>query len=207
MNQLSDDCTYSNHLPKLFQIGHNKTATRSIFDIFISNGYRAFHWEKGNLAKKIFDNFVSDLPLLDSIEDAHLYSDLESERLFYSYKLFPQLDLEYPGSYFIYNSRDVNAWIKSRLKHAHGEYAKECLQNLVRKGVELSSVEDLAEHWKSGFIKHEKNLRKYFENKNNLIEVDIDSDESKQLFVEKLINLGFEIKESTFPHVGRTLQR
>ena len=68
---------YDKNLPKVFVIGHNKTATRSIDALFKLSNYRSIHWDMNNLASTIRSNLKSNLPLLTYINDYHCYSDME----------------------------------------------------------------------------------------------------------------------------------
>lgn len=186
---------YDKKLPKVFVIGHNKTATRSIDLLFKLSNYRALHWDKENLAKTIRSNFKSNLPLLTYIDDYHCYSDMEISGEFYAYELFPLLDLQYPNSLFIYNKRNVSKWINSRKNH--GTYANAYQKKFnSRNPKKLRTIEEVEQHWKQFFANHEKNILTYFKDKDNLIQVDIDSEQSQQDLILHLRNTGFKIEES-----------
>ena len=199
--------SYDPSLPKLFVLGHNKTATSSMHDLFIKNGYKSYHWELGILSQKIKQNFSSNSKLLKGIDDAHLYSDINQiDGYLSAYKLFPQLDLEYPGSYFIYNYRNVDEWLISRTKHANGLYIKNCIYKLNSiDNFNFKSYEDIHNHWRDYFLRHEAMVKKYFEGKNNLITLNIDDDKSKKDFCNKLREIGFKIKDMTLPHSLKTI--
>mgnify|MGYP001224864088 CR=1 FL=1 len=198
---------YFEELPKVFVIGHHKTGTYSISKLFKNNGYKSFHCEQGRLAKKIIENFQNCHSLLYEIEDVHLYSDIEFVGNLYAYTLFPLLDLQYPGSYFIYNFRNIDNWIKSRIKHDNGLYAKECLRILKSYYPSIKSEDLLIKHWKNFYIMHENSVKKYFANKDNLIQVDLDSQKSKENLCKKLKEIGFSLKEDSLPRDNITLTK
>ena len=198
--------SYYPSLPKLFVVGHNKTGTSSINDLFIKNGYKSYHHENGILSQKINQNFSSNSKLLRGIDDAHLYSDITKiDGYLSSYNLFPQLDLQYPGSYFIYNYRNLDEWIISRTKHAQYKYIDNCVHKLNSShNFNLKSYEDIHKHWRDYFLRHEAMVKKYFEGKNNLIILNINDEKSKSDFCTKLREIGFEIKDKTLPHSFKT---
>ncbi len=55
-------------LPRVFIIGFNKCGTRTLHYYFESNGYRAVHWDKGKLARTVFQNLVDSRPLLGRLQ-------------------------------------------------------------------------------------------------------------------------------------------
>jgi len=186
---------YDKKLPKVFVIGHNKTATRSIDLLFKLSNYRALHWDKNNLTKTIRSNFKSNLPLLTYIDDYHCYSDMEIPGEFYAYELFPLFDLQYPNSLFIYNKRQVSDWITSRKNH--GTYANDYQKKFnSRNHKKLMTIKEVEQHWKQFFENHEKRILTYFKGKDNLFQLDIESKQSQQDLIQHLRNTGFKIKES-----------
>ena len=200
------DSIYNDKLPKFFVIGHNKTGTTSIHQLFKKNGYKSLHFEYGFLSHKIKMNFLSNMPLLTGIEESHLYSDIECPNgLSYDYNLFPQLDLQNPNSYFIYNYRNVEDWINSRLKHNFGTYLFNCKKNLQKYyGLKFSSDKDVIDYWKNLYYNHESYVKKYFEGKPNLIFLNIDDENSKKDFCKHLKKLGFKINEETLGEFNKT---
>ena len=170
---------------RIFLIGHNKCGTRSFVRLLRSNGYKSIHFGNGRAARLIQANFTFSRPLLQGLDRFTGYADLEVCGEFYSYRLFPQLDLQYPGSTFIYNKRDVNAWITSRLNHSlrvKGSYADRYL-NRMRAAFNNPSldIDDLRRHWKQAWKRHETDLERYFTGRNNyfaLISVSLKSRQS-----------------------------
>ena len=63
----------------------------------------------------------------------------------YACRLFPLFDLQYLGSCFVYNVRDVNRWVESRLYHRNGRYARTYLQRMQRAFEDSSlTLDDLS---------------------------------------------------------------
>ena len=69
----------------------------------------------------------------------------------------------------------------------------------------LKSYEDIHNHWRDYFLRHESMVKKYFEHKNNLIILNINDNKSKRDFCNKLREIGFEIKDKTLPHSLKTI--
>jgi len=136
------------------------------------------------------------------------YADLEVCGEFYAYRLFPQLDLQYPGSTFVYNKRDVNAWIQSRLNHSlrvKGSYADRYL-NRMRAAFNNPSldIDDLRLHWKQAWKRHETDLERYFTGRNNYFAFDIGVPEEQAKLCSFLRSRGYSIEGDALPHVGAT---
>ena len=50
---------------RVFQIGFNKCGTRSLFKFFKKNGIESIHYDKGNIAISMFNNFNQNKKLID----------------------------------------------------------------------------------------------------------------------------------------------
>ena len=124
----------------------------------------------------------------------------------YEYNLFPQLDLQYPGSFFIYNYRDIEKWIISRINHKliknwNGKYIDACLQNLnYFYGYNFKTYEEICNHWRRYYYRHENMVKKYFKYKKNLLFLNLDDENSKSNLIVNIRNLGFEAILSELPH-------
>ena len=202
-------------LPKVFVIGHHKIATRSIHRLFRIDGYRAIHWKGGRIADTMLKNLRTSQPLLTGIDKSNVYSDMEclhkNGEFFYGHRLFPILDLQYPGSLFIFNTRNLESWIKSQLAHKskkHGPYVRR-----VRKGLNALNpdrqitTEDVIEMWRKTWHQHENEVNKYFSGKSNLIKVNIENPESKKLLIHSLKQHGYQLTSDDLPYVGATPEK
>ena len=199
-------------LPKIFVIGHHKIATRSIDRLFSWSGYPTIHCKKGQIARTMLSNLRLFRPLLHGLEDIQVFSDMEyvstDGEIFFGYRLFPQLDYHYPGSYFVYNYRGVDGWIKSQFSHKNkilGSYAKR-YKKALKKLLNVDKVSDqqLEQHFFDCWSQHEKDVNQYFSNRNNLIRLDITNPESKSNFIQAIRKLNYQITSEDLPHVGKT---
>jgi len=95
---------------KIFCIGVNKTGTSSLHEAFQILGLRSLH----NVYKAnalIEAAIQANQKLLLHLDEYDAFSD----HPFFRY--YQDLDLQYPGSKFILNTRDSKRWVESRIKH------------------------------------------------------------------------------------------
>jgi hypothetical protein len=114
---------------KIFQIGFNRCGTTSIYDFFKKscvNNLKCVHWDNGNIAKTIFKNNNNGRPplynskylLYDFIGD--MEANIDNKIYYFAFlDSYSLLDLHYPNSKFILNTRNKENWINSRLRHYH----------------------------------------------------------------------------------------
>ncbi len=85
------------------------------------------------------------------------------------------IDKQYDDVYFILNTRDVNRWIDSRLKHNNGTYLERfcSILNMNKKGV--------INYWLSMWYKHHAEVLTYFYNRENFLLFNIDTGNGEML--------------------------
>ena len=202
-------------LPKVFVIGHHKIATRSIHRLFRIDGYRAIHWKGGRIADTMLKNLRTSQPLLTGIDKSNVYSDMEclhkNGEFFYGHRLFPILDLQYPGSLFIFNTRNLESWIKSQLAHKskkYGSYVRRISKGLSALNPDRQiTTEDVIEMWRKTWHQHEEEVNKYFSDKSNLLRVNIEDQDSKRLLIHSLKQHGYQLTSDDLPYVGATPEK
>jgi hypothetical protein len=161
--------------PRIFQIGFNKCGTRTIHHFFKANGLNCVHWEGGNLARTMIANMINGCPILTGYEEFDVFSDMEflnDDFAFEAFKLFKPLAEENPGSVFILNSRDREAWIRSRLNHAGGLYARRW-----KKVMGVTEDAEIAAIWRSDWDYHYARAAAFFaDGRNRCIALNLDTD-------------------------------
>ena len=166
--------------PRIFQIGFNKCGTRTFHHFFKKNGLRCIHWEGGKLARAMIANHLNGRPILTGYEDFDVFSDMEAltnDFAFEAFKLFTHLAAEYPDSIFILNSRDREAWVKSRLNHAGGLYARRWKSVA---GVQEDS--EIADLWRADWDHHYARAAAFFaDGRHRCIPVNIDTEGAAKL--------------------------
>jgi hypothetical protein len=149
---------------KIFQIGFNKCGTSTIHHYLRVNGVRSVHWDNGRLAQRMFANLANGKDLLAGYEAFDAFTDMEylDDRgtFLEAYKLFPYLAAQYPDAVFILNTRDRENWIRSRLRHGGGGYAR---RHHAYHGTR--SDRELAELWRLDWEHHHRRVARFFAGK------------------------------------------
>lgn len=211
---------------KIFQIGFNKCGTVSLNKLFLTYSnpiISSTHWNYGYLAYSIHCNIQTGnfLPLNDY--NYHAYFDMEcfiQENdsiqyipIFQNY--FDLLDINYPNSIFILNTRNIDNWIESRLNH-YSSFSpiinnivyrtKEPIKyvDLFKAVLKTENVKDITDLWKQNWIDHHENILEYFSfRENHLLVYDIEKDDISKIktFFQ---NLDITFITDKFPHEHKT---
>lgn len=143
---------------KIFGIGLSRTGTNSLCEMMQALGFESIH-----------------LPLSMQQIHAHVFANDTPVAA-----RFEELDLMFPGSRFIYTTRDIDAWVESCLKWLESESRKRWLdqlpdenaRNWLSEGdVKLYGLGDQAlsginrESLISAFARHEQRVMNYFRNR------------------------------------------
>lgn len=182
---------------KIFQIGFNKCGTTSLFHFFKKNGIPSVHHSFNGIriSKRIYDNLSKGLPLLDSIDDFVFYSDMEWGQQLYAYKLFRELDNQYPKSKFILNIRNIDNWLKSRLDHQR--YMAKDMKRL------NLTMDEVLSYWAEDFISHNQSVKDYFKDKpKKLLIFDIEKDDPRN--ISTFLSDHFTFQYNDFPKSNRS---
>lgn len=186
--------------PFVFIIGFNKTGTRSLHKFFLDNGFPSIHWGEGQIALAMKGNKARGWPILTGFDLKYrVFSDLTHvEDTFYceGNKWFRELDRDYPGSYFILNTRPLEAWLLSRERHERGKFLQ---KHMNIRGT--SSKEATIAAWAQEREDFHAEVRAYFSPNNRFLEVDIESEDAA---VQISNLLGFTPNPQTWKRRGRT---
>jgi len=211
---------------KIFQIGFNKCGTISLSKLFSNYSnpiISSIHWNYGYLAHSIYSNIETGNFLPLDHYNYHAYFDMEcfiqegnSIRyipIFQDY--FDLLDINYPNSIFILNTRDISNWIISRLNH-HSFFSpinnsvvyrtKKPIRyiDLYKKIYDTNNEDDIIDIWKQNWIDHHTNVLEYFSFRpNDLLVYDIEKDDISKIktFFQ---NLDITFTTDKFPHEHKT---
>ncbi len=158
---------------KVFAIGLPKTGTNSITNVFTDLGFKTKHYIAHNFEEKSSKyDFISDV--LASIR-------------------FEWLDRAYPGSKFILTVRELNSWLDSCRNHFKREAGG--IMGKVREELFGVNVWD-EELFRETYNRHFRNVRTYFQGRDNLLILDIlggDKPDRMEDF------LGFDVNVGSFP--------
>ncbi len=187
--------------------------TRSFTKFFRDNNFEGFHWEGGEIANQLFHNLKNGKTYFDENfegpfpnKQGSFYAGMEDDTdlilqqnkgaslpwdKLEASKLFKELDISYPGSLFILNTR--NDWVERKTK----EYLKNDRYKMLPDGIVLS---DLSNWWAKDQQEHFENVRNYFQNRNDFLDYNIQEDDSSKI-VNWLSKFNIEIKNTTFPQI------
>ena len=187
---------------RIFQIGFHISGTRSLAKFFETNGFKSFHHSTGRrsiLADQLFENlkdgkthfnknFEGPFPGAKGV----FYSDMENNMgaadprdKREAYKLFKELDLSYPGSLFILNTRDD--WVDRKIRGLKTEDARRTHR------ATGWSKEDIREWLRKDQKEHYKKVREYFKGRKEFIEFNIKKDNIQKI-IDWLNEFDIEIK-------------
>ncbi len=170
---------------KVFLIGFSKCGTKTISDFFAVNAIPAIHHDLGRLASTMHNNALQGKKLLDERYERYtLFADMEK---IYTYPIisipmlyFKELDKQYPGSKFILNTRNKEAWLKSRSLHRATQQNLTLLE-LNSNMLYISHAAVLAK-WSQEWDAHHKAVLAYFKRRpKDLLVFNIEQDPPEKL--------------------------
>ena len=144
---------------RIFQIGFNRCGTTTLARFFRRNVIPSIHWHRGKLAVTMYNNLAAGRPLISGYGHKHFFADMETlteSEYLPAYKLYPQLAKENPGALFLLNTRDCDAWLRSRILRK--SYLKR-----YRMAKKLASNEAVVNEWRRDWIEHHSAVRKFFD--------------------------------------------
>lgn len=185
---------------KIFQIGFNKCGTRSISHFFNRHGLKAADWERGKLARAIRDDLSVGRKPLSDWKDTQVFTDMEqvnAHDIIEGYREFRALDEAYNDALFILNTRNGEAWIRSRHAHGAGAYT-----SAYRRYFGLDTDAEVFDHWRRDWYKHHAEVLDYFlpDRGHRLFIWDIDSPDFEGLQNK----VGFNIQTNLWLQRGKT---
>ncbi len=156
------------------QIGFNKCATSAFAKLFQGSGYKALHsggriWRlQGHPAiteiapqRRIAQNIDAGRPPLAGLEEFDAFFDMiaftdANATPREHHKRFDLFAEAYPNAKFLLNTRDEDDWLRSRLRHDDGQFAKNWM---AAAGIDQDG---LIRTWRQEFRDHHARVRAYF---------------------------------------------
>jgi hypothetical protein len=206
-NKTINNNTINNNI-KIFLIGFNRCGTRTLHYFFKDNNLKSIHWDSDNLVNVFENNIKNGNKLLENgktinkkvnsdcnYSEATVFSDMTKDKTSKDAKdYYKQLDNDYPNSKFILNIRDVDKWIKSRIKHANGRILK------YHMSLYDCDEEQVKIIWKQMYEKHIIDVKNYFKDRSlDLCIFNIENDS-----VDKIIEFlkdDFVLNKKYYNHV------
>ena len=178
--------------PHVIQLGFNKTGTSSLGRLFKSNNYTVGSVRLAKLIKKNIDQKIAPYSGMESID---LFQDVENhKKCIYIYEYFETIFENYPESYYILTTRSCESWIKSRMLHKQGNYARIALEH---KGI--SSLSELRDIWRSEFYEYHLKVNTFFNKRKNFFTLSLENINYKAL--QDFLKRDYTFKQSTYPKV------
>jgi hypothetical protein len=164
-------------------IGFNKTGTTSLMHFFQENGFSTIKHHNGRLPLSMIKNAAALKKVFEGYEDRYgVFCDLgyySDSFCFECNQLFRTIDSQYSNVRFIYNYRPVEKWLDSRVNHqskasiqTNGTFVER-----QSKFYGTKNIGELREIWRSQRGSFEQDIRKYFSERDNLLEIDIENDD------------------------------
>jgi hypothetical protein len=214
---------------RIFQVGFNKCGTLSLYNLFqnyCTPTITSVHWNRGYLARDIHDNILKGCPPLSGYESYSAYFDMECFRT-HNEKIswvsiakdyFDLLDINYPNSKFILNTRNIDNWINSRIRHmcdfspmryGYTERLTSSVPYLEyhKQAYDVDSIEKLIPIWREEWNTHHDNIITHFTYRpNDLLVFDIEQDPFSKL-QDFFTQCGFNFSIDKLPHDNKTQDR
>ena len=191
---------------RLFIIGMNKTATRSLHYLFKLSGYACVHWDHGKLAYTIEQNTKSGRDPIEGYESYHVFSDMEGgydQPVVESYRYFKQIYGAHPEATFLLNYRDVDDWLRSKQRHDIKHYGYPIYLQHYKKHLNLKTDEEVLNHWRRCYYAHTAGVLDFFADKpQSLVLFNLDRD-TPEVLAERL-RPAFQVDPAHWSHVGKT---
>ena len=187
---------------RIFQIGFNKCGTRSLYRFLQRSGIHAAHFNRGLLAFTLRENVLAGRkPLAGKIAPYTAFTDVQQVTRDFAIEgvhYFRELHAYYPNSYFILNTRDKDGWIRSRLRHGAGSYARR-----YGRALKLTEESDVIRHWSEDWDRHHAAVTDFFADKpGRLLVYDIKHDDPRKMV--EFLAPDFLTRVEDFRHEGDT---
>ena len=204
--------------PHIFLIGFNKCGTTSFHNYFKANGISSVHWRANTLALALYHNLNQNRPLLEGIDHWTAYTDMncipgspwgnsnsDNAPLIEGCRYFRELHREHPEALFILNTRDPFDWLRSRLQHDQGQFAKAYRQALATNGIHTE--QQLKRRWLRDWYEHHAEVLSYFGTKatKQLLVFHIQATPVEKL--NSFLSPYFSISHRSFPHNHQSAKR
>jgi hypothetical protein len=183
-------------MSKIFIIGLPRTGTTSVSVALLECGFKVAHTA---FTQRAFE-------LADVISDCPCFSD------------YQQLDVLFPDSKFVYLQRDLLKWLPSMQRllikmapHLHPEtgYFNPVLKRSFEQTFALSNKNLLTDdHLSACYKKHQQQVESYFQDRQNLLLIDI-SEQGSLLTLMSFLEVdseGDDNDNKVFPHLNQGAQ-
>ncbi|MEL6583581.1 MAG: sulfotransferase [Pseudomonadota bacterium] len=187
--------------PLIVQIGFNKCGTRSISRLLGLNAIPRVDWKRGKIARDAVARMAKGEPPFADYPNAIGFTDVENMRVWQPpmtefYREFAYIYQHYPDAYFILNTRDKAAWLKSRLNHKNYVWK-------YRWFLKTWSRDAIVAQWSADWDAHHAAVEAFFADKpGRLCVYNIETDKPSKLAA--FLAPSYAITTLELPHRGET---
>lgn len=188
----------------IFVIGFNRCGLTSLHMMLRAGGIRCIQNQANDsdavLGTTIAANLSAGRPLMAGLQRYTAFLDMglvTPEVVFEGCKLFWQMHAEYPGSYFILNTRPLENWVDSRAMHMDGVYA-ECYADAF--GYDEIKIQQV---WRKQYLAHLSDVREHFAgDTEKFLEFNIEQDDPQK--IADLLSPDFKVNPGDWGHWNAT---
>ena len=200
---------------KIFILGFNRCGTQSFSAALEKIGIGCAHWDQNRLALAIA-NDINQGRKIDL--DAHYpqcnafmdiinvpgHGQINKRPWIEGNQFARELVKSYPDAYFILNTRPVNDWINSRLKHVNGDFIEQYRQDKLRHANQKLSKEEIILDWRYQWHKHHAEILELFSYNPSLKSLIFDITTSPYSSLKTFLSPDYSLFGDTMPWVGQT---
>lgn len=192
---------------KIICLSLHRSGTQSLNKFLKNYGLNGVHWGGWIIPEDNMHNLTIDqiLNMFKKKTDQYQYFLDHPFNLMYEY-----FDQSFNDTKFIYIKRNINDWTKSVHKLCSYRNNKlnlyESMQYEKYLGFRPSSLNEMTiDNMKYVYIQHEKSIKKYFNNKSNLLELDL-NEIGDGIEILNFLEIPF-IKDNIFPNIDASREK
>ena len=199
---------------KIFILGFNRCGTQSFSSALGEIGIGCAHWDQNRLVLAIADD-VSQGRTIDldvHYPQCNAFMDMinvpghgqsNNKPWIEGSQFAKELIQSYPNAYFILNTRPVNDWIQSRLKHVSGDFLEEYRREKLRRTGKHFSDEEIVLDWRYRWHQCHAEILELFSSNPNLNSHVFDITASSYSGLKDFLSPDYSLVGDTMPWVGR----
>ena len=199
---------------KIFILGFNRCGTRSISAALKNIGIGCVHWDQNRLALAISKDVTQGQKIdLDvHYPQCNAFMDIinvpghgqVNQTAWIEGSCFAaELINCYPNAYFILNTRPVNDWIKSRLKHKKGDFIEQYRQAKFQQFSQYLSDEQIVHDWRCQWHECHGEILRLFSTTPSLKSLVFDITTTPYSSLKTFLSPDYSLEGDALPWVGK----
>ena len=200
---------------KIFILGFNRCGTQSFSSALEKIGIGCAHWDQNRLALAIandisqgrkidIDTHYPQCNAFMDIINVPGHGQINKKPWIEGSQFASELIKSYPNAYFILNTRPVNDWINSRLKHVNGDFIEQYRQDRKIHINQHLSDEEIIFNWQYQWHKCHADILELFSCNPSLNSLIFDITTSSYSSLKTFLSPDYSLLGETMPWVGKT---